>query len=441
MSEIARTQDQPIGMGGAYAPGELPLWQYREIILHLSFNEILEFIGNLFADPAHMHNLADANHEGDVFAADGDSVAYLDRQVDQNNLWLYFCITIGVIRTKVRYGDNFRKAVSTAFKKLKESSAPNSISLGVSQSEVGRYARIYEEIVFPRMKDQEARRMSLRARDALGEQIGRAPDGCCHLPDKGFPFYHRGYYVAACEFARKLETPALDLLEMAEQEATKGKYTVEDFRQSLRTRRSKMKLREISEPEDIDFTTAWTDPVEVASATNRPDGHYQHSLLDSPLDVPEIEWVLISTVQPTMGIYMAANGRSEAAIGLHRNDVTQARDIILDGKIMAFEEAWDDLVDGCYRDGLLLPRLLIFPEVEDQFEHRPEASGRMEILCVPFVIDGKVIGLLMIDYADKRHLLMRSQQSYGFLHEICKPLVEHMKTKKAEIFTGEETRW
>lgn len=423
-AQVVETPQMPI-------EGSLcPLWDFKCIFDPMSFEEVLDFVEATSQNSDVLNAAAENLPEGCKWQPGdrlGDTAeGALDRiseEIDEANVWLFYAVLVGQTKSKVAYGENFRKVVSEEFLRIRNSiNRGQSEQFGISQSELGRYARIYSEIILPRITQQ------VSAELALGG-------------DMGFPLYNRGYYVTACEFARKLKTPALRLLELAEERAADEAFSVSEFRQLLRSRVAQLALRESAVAEKLPFKTAWTNPgtpEAVSRFTRLWDGHYQHSLMDTPDDLPEMEWSLISTRGPTSGIYMAASGRAENLVGTHFGDSTQVENLVLDGELMSPTDAWRTIVSSAHYDGLVAPHILIFPEVSGAFSHRPKASGRMELLVLPFRVEGKTVGVLAIDYSDKRHLLLRSQQSYGFLRKVCEPLVEHLKTKTHQLFTGEE---
>ena len=291
----------------------------------------------------------------------------------------------------------------------------------LSGSEAGRYARIYKEILSPRLKE--------------------------FLKEAQFPLIPRGYYVAACEYARKLDIDALHLLELAESKTEAGNpFSVSEFREILQARLSARKLRALRDPEDHDFSTAWEhgaggpqgDPIDIPGPA---ETHGVAILPSFPGKEVALEWALVSVMPETEGIYMAARGKSEAVVGYHQSEIAQQRDVLLDGEHVTAEEAWKSLKTVAREDGLCLPRTLIFPDINGQFVHRPDASGQMELLVLPLQLSGEVVGLIFIDYTQREDLLLRNQQSYSYLRSVTQELVDHLSARKAEIFAGERLRW
>ena len=137
---------------------------------------------------------------------------------------------------------------------------------------------------------------------------------------------------------------------------------------------------------------------------------------------------------------MAARVKSEAVVGYHQSEIAQQRDVLLDGEHVTAEEAWKSLKTVAKEDGLCLPRTLIFPDINGQFVHRPDASGQMELLVLPLQLSGEVVGLIFIDYTQREDLLLRNQQSYSYLRSVTQELVDHLSARKAEIFAGERLR-
>ena len=142
-------------------------------------------------------------------------------------------------------------------------------------------------------------------------------------------------------------------------------------------------------------------PVAPVLAAN-PDATYErHALLSSAKMAYEYEWSLVDI----NGYYRAAQGRSAAVVGSHRNDITQDIPVRLDGMDLPMETAWADMIQVATVDGLDLPRFLVFPDIDGTFEHRPDAAGPMETIYFPVRVGGKVVGFLFIDTGFDKNFL------------------------------------
>ena len=150
---------------------------------------------------------------------------------------------------------------------------------------------------------------------------------------------------------------------------------------------------------------------------------------------PDLDWLFMSID----GIYRAARGRSEPAIGAHWSEVTQDGTVIMDGVQMSTSEAFVEMVHNASSDAAGLPMFIAWPEIERVFEHRPEASGFMEILVVSVRLRGEVAGFLMIDFHDPARLVEVRQNSYRLLRRITKPLIARFEREFAALVATKKT--
>jgi hypothetical protein len=179
----------------------------------------------------------------------------------------------------------------------------------------------------------------------------------------------------------------------------------------------------------------WRAPHEkpIVDATGLPELHRDHAptaVWEDDVD-PDLDWLFISID----GVYRAARGRSETAIGAKWKDVTGHTDVILDGVRMSSQDAWVEMIHNATSDATGLPMFLVWPEIERVFEHRPDASGLMEVLVFTVRLRGAVAGFLVLDFHDPARLVEVRQNSYRHLRQLTKPLVARFEQEFAGLKT------
>jgi len=144
----------------------------------------------------------------------------------------------------------------------------------------------------------------------------------------------------------------------------------------------------------------------------------------------QLEWLFISVD----GVYRAARGKSEPAVGSHWTEITGDSPVILDGLEMSAPDAWVEMLQNASGDMAGLPMHLAWPEIESVFPHRPEASGIMELLVFSVRLGGSVAGFLFLDFHDPARLQEVRINSYRQIRRITRPLIERFERQFAGGF-------
>ena len=138
-------------------------------------------------------------------------------------------------------------------------------------------------------------------------------------------------------------------------------------------------------------------------------------------NLPPFEWAFVSTD----GYYRAAQGKSEAVVGMHWDDVMVDRPVLIDGEKMMCRDAWTEM--NAHGDNLGVPMIIIWPDIDGQFEHRPDAAGVMELLVIRVRVREKLAGFLFVDFGDSKYLSEVALNSYGRLRRALQPIVERIE--------------
>ncbi|MFP6663783.1 MAG: hypothetical protein VCC00_06260 [Deltaproteobacteria bacterium] len=296
------------------------------------------------------------------------------------------------------------------------------VKFGIHRSTLARLARAWREIIHPRLL-----REGTKARFPLGGQE---------------------WYRVACEAAKSVGRSALELLEEAERSrAADAQYSVNRWKSDLSlqaaharadtaraaaasSRRGRPR-RPLPANADEMVTELSGQPrscsdEEIAVRQARYPENFvplDEVMPPQPLRPPRFEWLFISID----GVYRAAKGKSEMAVGHHWKQVTKDRDIVLDGGRMSCDAAWSKLVADSAAEGMELPSIAIFPDIEDQFSLRPDASGAMECLIVAVRAQGQVAGFLFLDFSEEKDFPFRSPHTYHYLRDQLRPLTDRLQ--------------
>lgn len=259
------------------------------------------------------------------------------------------------------------------------------VRLGVHPSRVSRLTRSWREICVPRLEAEGA--------------------------GARFPLRAQEWYRVACEESSVLRrSPERLLREVEARHELEPRYSARRWRQEL-------------------AAGSFEVPPEARAAKVRPAA-YPESYVPlerltppAPAEPAHLEWAFLSID----GVYRAARGKSEPAIGFHWAEVMEDRELILDGRRMSCEDGWNKLVAEAASDGMALPSNVIFPDIEAQFPHRPEARGAMECLAVAVRVRGGVGGFLFLDFGGDIEAQLRSCRSFRYLRELVRPLFARLQ--------------
>ena len=223
-----------------------------------------------------------------------------------------------------------------------------------------------------------------------------------------------GWYVEALRAANRLKLDAVNMV-----------ISLESFEPALTAAEIKEKTESL---------TKWrkSELGPRGGVTHRAETPRTDRMLEPwPTEVSEeLDWSFVSVD----GFYRAAQGKSEPAVGSHWTEVTGDAPVILDGVHMTAPEAWVEMLNNASGDMAGLPMHLAWPEIENNFTHRPEASGLMEVLCFSIRLGGNVAGFLVLDFHDPARLQEVRMNSYRQIRNLTRPLIERFERQFAGGF-------
>lgn len=216
-----------------------------------------------------------------------------------------------------------------------------------------------------------------------------------------------GWYVEALRAANRLKLDAVNMV-----------ISLEAFRPALTAAEIKEKTTSLAKWRESELGPR-------SGVTHRSESPRRSPLAEAWVTDLEdqMEWLFISVD----GVYRAARGKSEPAVGSHWTEITGESPVILDGVEMSAPKAWVEMLQNASGDMAGLPMHLAWPEIENVFPHRPEASGIMELLVFSIRLGGSVAGFLFLDFHDPARLQEVRMNSYRQIRSLTRPLIERFE--------------